>query len=71
MPRGPARQLGRRRGHRLWVDPNEQLIAIMMAQTVPGLAQRLDRALLRHAVYQALMEALWALYTRRGVSERT
>jgi CubicO group peptidase (beta-lactamase class C family) len=43
-------------GTGFWVDPKEQLIAIMMTQTVPGPAQRLDRALFRHAVYQALVD---------------
>jgi len=43
-------------GTGFWVDPTDQLIAIMMTQTVPGLAQRLDRALFRHAVYQALVD---------------
>jgi len=43
-------------GTGFWVDPNEQLIAIVMTQTVPGPAQRLDRALFRHAVYQALVD---------------
>jgi CubicO group peptidase (beta-lactamase class C family) len=43
-------------GTGFWVDPKEQLIAIMMTQTVPGPAQRVDRALFRHAVYQAIVD---------------
>jgi CubicO group peptidase (beta-lactamase class C family) len=43
-------------GTGFWVDPKEHLVAIMMTQTVPGPAQRLDRALFRHAVYQAIAD---------------
>ena len=43
-------------GTGFWVDPKEQLVAIMMTQTVPGPAQRFDRALFRHAVYQAIVD---------------
>ncbi len=43
-------------GTGFWIDPKEQLIAIVMTQTVPGPAQRIDRALFRHAVYQALVD---------------
>ena len=43
-------------GTGFWVDPKEQLVAIMMTQTVPGPTQRLDRALFRHAVYQAIAD---------------
>ena len=43
-------------GTGFWIDPKEQLIAIMMTQTVPGPAQRFDRALFRHAVYQAIVD---------------
>jgi CubicO group peptidase (beta-lactamase class C family) len=44
-------------GTGFWVDPKEQLVAVIMTQTVPGVAaQRLDRALWRQAVYQALMD---------------
>jgi CubicO group peptidase (beta-lactamase class C family) len=43
-------------GTGFWVDPKEQLVAIMMTQTVPGPAQRFDRALFRHAVYQAIAD---------------
>jgi CubicO group peptidase (beta-lactamase class C family) len=42
-------------GTGFWIDPKEQLIAIVMTQTVPGPAQRVDRALFRHAVYQAIV----------------
>src|SRR5215207_1621031 len=43
-------------GTGFWIDPKEQLIAIVMTQTVPGPAQRMDRALFRHAVYQAITD---------------
>ena len=43
-------------GTGFWVDPKEQLVAIVMTQTVPGPAQRFDRALFRHAVYQAIVD---------------
>jgi CubicO group peptidase (beta-lactamase class C family) len=43
-------------GTGFWVDPKEQLVAIVMTQTVPGPAQRFDRALFRHAVYQAIAD---------------
>ena len=43
-------------GTGFWVDPKEQLFAVMMTQTVPGPAQRFDRALFRHAVYQAIVD---------------
>ena len=42
-------------GTGFWVDPKEQLVVVIMTQTVPGIAaQRIDRALWRQAVYQAL-----------------
>jgi CubicO group peptidase (beta-lactamase class C family) len=43
-------------GTGFWIDPKEQLVAIVMTQTVPGPAQRFDRALFRHAVYQAIKD---------------
>jgi CubicO group peptidase (beta-lactamase class C family) len=43
-------------GTTFWVDPKEQMIAVLLTQTMPGPAQRLDRALFRTAVYQALMD---------------
>jgi CubicO group peptidase (beta-lactamase class C family) len=43
-------------GTGFWVDPKEKLVAIVMAQTMPGPAQRIDRALFRHAVYQAIVD---------------
>ena len=44
-------------GTGFWVDPKEQLVVVIMTQTVPGIAaQRLDRTLWRQAVYQALMD---------------
>ena len=43
-------------GTGLRVDPKEQLVAIMMTQTVPGPAQRFDRAMFRHAVSRALVD---------------
>jgi CubicO group peptidase (beta-lactamase class C family) len=42
-------------GTTFWIDPKEQLVAVLMTQTVFGTAaQRIDRALFRHALYQAL-----------------
>ena len=42
-------------GTGFWVDPKEQFVVVIMTQTVPGIAaQRIDRALWRQAVYQAL-----------------
>jgi CubicO group peptidase (beta-lactamase class C family) len=44
-------------GTGFWVDPKEQLVVVVMTQTVPGAAaQRLDRARWRQAVYQALAD---------------
>jgi CubicO group peptidase (beta-lactamase class C family) len=44
-------------GTGFWVDPKEQLVVVVMTQTVPGVAaQRLDRARWRQAVYQALVD---------------
>lgn len=44
-------------GTAFWVDPKEQMVVVIMTQTVPGpTAQRVDRALWRQAVYQALVD---------------
>lgn len=43
-------------GTGFWVDPKEQMAVVIMTQTVFGEAQRLDRALWRQAVYQALVD---------------
>jgi CubicO group peptidase (beta-lactamase class C family) len=43
-------------GTGFWIDPKEALICVIMTQTVPGPAQRYDRALVRQLVYQAIME---------------
>ena len=43
-------------GTGFWVDPKEQLVAVIMTQTVPGPAQRYDRALVRQLVYQAIVD---------------
>ena len=44
-------------GTAFWVDRKEQLVVVIMTQTVPGVAaQRLDRARWRQAVYQALVD---------------
>jgi CubicO group peptidase (beta-lactamase class C family) len=43
-------------GTGFWVDPKEALICVIMTQTVPGPAQRYDRALVRQLVYQAIIE---------------
>ena len=43
-------------GTTFWIDPKEQLVAVLMTQTTFGTpAQRIDRGLFRHAVYQALL----------------
>ena len=44
-------------GTGFWVDPKEQLVAVIMTQTMTGWAtERMDRALWRQAVYQALVD---------------
>jgi CubicO group peptidase (beta-lactamase class C family) len=43
-------------GTGFWIDPKEALICVIMTQTVPGPAQRYDRALVRQLVYQAIIE---------------
>ena len=43
-------------GTGFWIDPKEALICVIMTQTVPGPAQRYDRALVRQLVYQAIVE---------------
>ena len=43
-------------GTGFWIDPKEALICLIMTQTVPGPAQRYDRALVRHLVYQVIIE---------------
>jgi CubicO group peptidase (beta-lactamase class C family) len=43
-------------GTGFWIDPKEALICVVMTQTVPGPAQRYDRALVRQLVYQAIIE---------------
>ena len=44
-------------GTGFWVDPKEQMVVVIMTQTVPGIAaQRVDRALWRQAVYQTLVD---------------
>jgi CubicO group peptidase (beta-lactamase class C family) len=44
-------------GTAFWVDPKEQMTVVLMTQTVQGApAQRVDRAMFRHAVYQALVD---------------
>jgi len=43
-------------GTAFWVDPKEQLIAILMTQAQPGPWQREFRELFRQLVYQAIME---------------
>jgi hypothetical protein len=34
----------------------QTVVCVLMTQTVPGLAQRIDRALLRQVVYQAIVD---------------
>ena len=48
--------LGRSGGHAFWVDPKEQLIAILMTQAQPGPWQREFRELFRQLVYQAIVD---------------
>jgi CubicO group peptidase (beta-lactamase class C family) len=43
-------------GTSFWVDPSEQLIAVLMTQALPGPAQREFRELFRQLVYQALAD---------------
>jgi len=43
-------------GTGFWIDPKEALICVIMTQTVPGPAQRYDRALVRQLVYQAIID---------------
>ena len=44
-------------GTAFWVDPKEEMIVVIMTQTVPGVAaQRIDRTQWRQAVYQALVD---------------
>ena len=44
-------------GTGFWIDPKEQLAIVIMTQTVTGWAtERIDRALWRQAVYQALVD---------------
>ena len=43
-------------GTGFWVDPKEQLLVVIMTQTMPGPAQRFDRALWRDAVYQTIID---------------
>jgi CubicO group peptidase (beta-lactamase class C family) len=39
-----------------WVDPKEQLIAVLMTQAQPGPAQREFRELFKQLVYQSLAD---------------
>ena len=43
-------------GTSFWVDPKEQLVAILMAQAQPGPWQRQFRELFRQLVYQAIVD---------------
>lgn len=38
------------------MDPNEELLCVVMTQTQPGPAQRFDRALFRQLVQQAIID---------------
>jgi CubicO group peptidase (beta-lactamase class C family) len=44
------------RGTLFWVDPKEQLVAILMTQAQPGPWQREFRELFRQLVYQAIVD---------------
>jgi CubicO group peptidase (beta-lactamase class C family) len=43
-------------GTAFWVDPNEQMITILMTQGAPGPARRYTSALFRQMVRQAIVE---------------
>ena len=43
-------------GTGFWGDPKEQMLVVIMTQTMPGPAQRFDRALWRDAVYQTIID---------------
>jgi CubicO group peptidase (beta-lactamase class C family) len=43
-------------GTSFWVDPKEQLVAVLMTQAQPGPAQREFKELFRQLVYQAIVE---------------
>jgi len=43
-------------GTMFWVDPKEQLVAILMAQAQPGALQREFKELFRQLVYQAIVD---------------
>jgi CubicO group peptidase (beta-lactamase class C family) len=43
-------------GTGFWVDPKEELLCVVMTQTQPGPAQRIDRALFRQLVQQAIID---------------
>jgi CubicO group peptidase (beta-lactamase class C family) len=43
-------------GTTFWVDPKEQLVAVLMTQAQPGPAQREFKELFRQLVYQAIVE---------------
>jgi CubicO group peptidase (beta-lactamase class C family) len=44
-------------GTAFWIDPKEEMVVVIMTQTVPGVAaQRIDRTQWRQAVYQALVD---------------
>ena len=43
-------------GTAFWVDPKEQLFAVLMTQAQPGPAQREFKELFRQLVYQAIVD---------------
>jgi CubicO group peptidase (beta-lactamase class C family) len=43
-------------GTGFWVDPKEQLVAVLMTQTQPGPWQREFKELFRQMVYQAIVD---------------
>lgn len=48
--------LGGAGGTGFWVDPKEQLVAVLMAQAQPGPWQREFKKLFRQVVYQAIVD---------------
>ena len=51
-----AQMWGGAGGTAFWVDPKEQLIAILLTQAQPGPWQREFRELFRQLVYQAIVD---------------
>ena len=52
----PKNDAGGAGGTAFWVDPKEQLVAVLMTQAQPGPWQREFRELFRQLVYQAIVD---------------